>query len=101
MKHLIAMWLKKNIMNLFHYSNTSSILLDENKNIIPICDDIFKSKYLSDISFSNNDYILNTLLSLLPEKIEVHLLDNIIDEYYQEYSGVYLKSKKILKTLEG
>ncbi len=28
-------------------------------------------------------------------------IDNIIDEYYQEYSGVYLKSKKILKTLEG
>ena len=63
------------------YSNSSTILLDENKNVIPICDDIFKSKYLSDISFSANDYTLNTLLSLLPEEIEIHLINTIIDEF--------------------
>lgn len=27
-------------------------------------------------------------------------INHIIDEYYEEYSGVYLKSKKMLKTLE-
>lgn len=32
------------------------------------------AKYLSDVSFSNNDYILNTLLNLLPQKIYLHLV---------------------------
>ena len=63
------------------YSSTESILLDENKNIIDITSDVFKSKYLSDISFSSNDYILNSLLSLLPKKIFIHLIDNCIDEF--------------------
>ena len=30
------------------------------------------AKYLSDVSFSNNDYVLNTLLNLLPSKIYLH-----------------------------
>lgn len=29
-----------------------------------------------------------------------NMINKIIDEYYEEYSGVYLHSKKILKTLE-
>ena len=28
-------------------------------------------------------------------------IDNIINEYYEEYSGIYMKSKKMLKTLES
>ena len=32
------------------------------------------AKYLSDVSFSKNDYILNTLLNLLPQKIYMHLV---------------------------
>ena len=39
------------------------------------------SKYLSDISFSSNDYALNSLLTLLPKKIYIHLIDNVIDEF--------------------
>ena len=69
-----------NIVHLI-YNNDSSILLDENKNIINISDDIFKAKYLSDISFSSNDYALNGLLTLLPKKIYIHLIDNCIDEF--------------------
>lgn len=65
------------------YSNESSILLDENKDIIDISDDIFKAKYLSDITFSSNDYALNTLLNLLPKKIYIHLINNYIDEFIQ------------------
>jgi len=65
------------------YSNESSILLDENKDIINISDDIFKAKYLSDITFSSNDYALNTLLNLLPKKIYIHLINNYIDEFIQ------------------
>ena len=56
------------------YINGESILLDNNKNIVSISDNIFNAKYLSDISFSSNDFALNTLLTLLPEKIEIHLI---------------------------
>lgn len=63
------------------FSSTESILLDENKNLIVVADDIFKAKYLSDITFSSNDYILNSLLTLLPRKIYIHLADGYIDEF--------------------
>ena len=36
---------------------------------------------MSDITFSSNDYALNTLLTLLPKKIYIHLLDNYVDEF--------------------
>lgn len=63
------------------YNSENSILLDENKNIIDISDDIFKAKYLSDITFSSNDYALNSLLTLIPKKIYIHLIDNVVDEF--------------------
>lgn len=63
-----------NILHLI-YANGESILLDEEKNIVPLSDNIFNAKYLSDISFSSNDYALNTLLSMLPKKLEIHLID--------------------------
>lgn len=63
------------------YVNKESILIDEEKNIIPIQDNIFNAKYLSDISFSSNDYCLNTLLSILPKKITIHLINNYEDEF--------------------
>lgn len=50
------------------------ILLDENLNVINIDKDSLNAKYLSDISFSNNDYILNTLLNLLPKHIYLHTI---------------------------
>ena len=57
------------------YINGESILLDAEKNIVPLSDNIFNAKYLSDISFSSNDYALNTLLSKLPKKLEIHIID--------------------------
>lgn len=63
------------------YQNQESMLLDEFKKIIDLSDSILDNKYLSDISFSSNDYTLNTLLSLLPEKIYIHLIDGIQDEF--------------------
>lgn len=56
------------------YMNEDSILLDENKNILAISQDVFNVKYLSDISFSYNDYILNTLLDLIPKELNIHLI---------------------------
>ena len=63
------------------YQNQESTLLDEFKKAIDLDDSILNSKYLSDISFSSNDYTLNTLLTLLPEKIYIHLVDGIQDEF--------------------
>lgn len=56
------------------YNNGESILLDNEKNVVSVSDNIYNAKYLSDISFSSNDFALNTLLTLLPAKIEIHLI---------------------------
>ena len=64
------------------YTNGESILLDENKKIINLNNNSFDAKYLSDISFSSNDYALNALLTLLPKKLEIHVIgyeDEFID----------------------
>lgn len=58
------------------YKNENTILLDNKKNVIPYKNDIINQKYLSDISFSTNDYALNSLLTLLPSKLYIHLIDN-------------------------
>ena len=71
------------------YTNETSILLDKDKNIINVSDDIFKAKYLSDISFSSNDYALNTLLTLIPKKIYIHLINNCIDEFIHTLSLIF------------
>ncbi len=63
------------------YNNSKPILLDENESIINVKKDMLSKKYLSDISFSSNDYILNTLLNLIPRKIHIHLIDENIDEF--------------------
>lgn len=73
------------------FSSSESLLLDENKNLIVMKDDIFKAKYLSDITFSSNDYILNSLLTLLPKKIYVHLVEDTIDEFINTLQLVFEK----------
>lgn len=57
------------------YYNNESIIIDDEKNIISTDDNIFNAKYLCDISFSSNDYALNTLLTIIPQKIIIHVLD--------------------------
>ena len=71
------------------YNNNNSTLLDKDKNQINVSNDIFKAKYLSDISFSSNDYALNTLLTLIPKKIYIHLIDNCIDEFIHTISLIF------------
>ena len=62
---------EKIIVNLI-YINSEGILLDENENYLDLKS--FTSPYLSDVSFSNNDYVINTLIGLLPKKIIIHLI---------------------------
>lgn len=70
------------------YLNQEAILLDKNKNLIPIDNNIVDSKYLSDISFSNNDYVLNTVLNLLPNKLYVHVLSQE-DEFLKTLKNIF------------
>lgn len=74
---------KKSEISMVHliYINQETILIDEFGNSINTDDHLFEAKYLSDISFSSNDYALNTLLTLLPQKINIHLINSNEDEF--------------------
>ncbi len=78
---------KAEIIHLVYLKN-ESILLDEFKNPIPVDDYILDAKYLSDISFSSNDYSLNTLLNLLPKKLYIHILDEQ-DEFIDTLKKIF------------
>lgn len=67
----------ENVSDKIHliYKNKESILLDKSKNIIPVNNNVFNVHYLSDITFSSNDYALNILLTLLPRDLYIHLID--------------------------
>ena len=77
-----------NMVHLVYFRN-NSILLDEHKNVINVSDDIFKAKFLSDINFSANDYVLNGLLTLIPKKIYIHLVENYIDEFIETLGLIF------------
>ena len=89
---------KESKTNLVHliYANNESILLDESKNIISYNDNIFDYKYLSDISFSSNDYALNALLTLLPKKIEAHII-GYEDEFIGTLKSIFTSRVSICK----
>lgn len=57
------------------YQNEESILLNSSKKIIEPDTTMSSFRYLSDISFSSNDLALNTLLTLLPKKLYIHVID--------------------------
>lgn len=71
------------------YLKDTPLLLDENKNVIDIDSNLFNAKYLSDITFSSLDMILNTLLSLLPKKIYIHLIDKEPNEFIDTLSLIF------------
>lgn len=82
---LLKLYIKSNSTNpkIIHllYSPEQISLLDENNNHIDITSIEFNTKYLSDISFSSNDYVLNALLTILPSKIFIHLGNYSPDEF--------------------
>ena len=64
------------------YSRFKTLLLNEDMSIMNFSSDkIFEAKFVSDISFSSNDYALNALLNILPSKIYIHLIDNVVDDF--------------------
>ena len=78
------------------YINGESIILDEKRNIISIANNAFNAKYLSDITFSSNDYALNTLLSLLPKRLDIHIIDNE-DEFIETLKLIFEERVNICK----
>lgn len=62
-------------------SSSGITILDENLDIIEINKNLLGPKYLSDVSFCENDYVLNTILNLLPKKIFLHLVESSIDNF--------------------
>lgn len=64
--------------------NVDTVLLDKDRNVIDTSINLLGAKYLSDISFSSSDMILNTLLNLLPRRIFVHLSDDDDEDEFVE-----------------
>lgn len=80
------------------YNNDNSLLLDESLNIIETNYNQFNSKYLSDISFSSNDYSLNALLCLLPKNIIIHSSSE--DEFINTLKLIFTNRITICKKCE-
>ena len=77
------------------YQSQESILLNEDKQVINTSSSIFDAKYLSDISFSSNDYALNALLNLLPKQLYIHLIDGKEDEFIETLELIFDKRSHI------
>jgi len=82
------------------YLGNECALLDKDKNIIPLQDDNLNTKYLSDITFSANDYALNTLLNLTPKKIIIHLMNGKSDEFIDTIKLIFDKKCEVCSSCE-
>ncbi len=82
------------------YLGGDSILLDKDRNVIPLEDENLNAKYLSDITFSANDYALNTLLNLTPKRIVIHLMDGKSDEFINTLKLIFDKRFEICSSCE-
>ena len=77
------------------YKDKTSIITDDNQNIISYNDNIKKARYISDISFSSNDLALNTLLNIIPKSITIHLVDEYPDEFINTLKLIFGEKVKI------
>lgn len=82
------------IIHLIYFHN-ESVLLDQEKNVIKIDTNLSNAKYISDITFSSNDYCLNTLLNILPKQIFIHLIDSNEDEFINTLKNIFGKKVTI------
>ena len=77
------------------YKDKTSIITDDNQNIISYNDNIKKSRYISDISFSSNDLALNTLLNIIPKSITIHLVNEYPDEFINTLKLIFGEKIKV------
>ena len=83
--NILKLYISSNISKVSNihlvYFNNISILLDDNKKIIDSkSKEYFNAKFLSDITFSDNDYILNYLLNTLPSHLTIHIPADYIED---------------------
>lgn len=78
------------------YQKENSVILDQDHNSISINKKSLTGKYLSDISFNENDYILDFLLSNNPNKLYIHLL-NKEDEFITTLKKIFNNKVEICK----
>jgi len=71
----------------FIYHNDNCLLLDQYLNVIPVNKDIDDIRYLSDITFCDNDYFLSTLLQISPQKLIIHC---------NEYDNDFINTLKLI-----
>ena len=85
--------LNESSCNIVHaiYSKNNIVLLDENLAKIDVLSTMRINNSLCDISFSDNDYVLNCLLSLLPKRIIVHAFDDSDDEFINTLKMIFEK----------
>lgn len=81
------------------YINEEAILLDKQKNVITLAKNNLDKCYLSDISFSTNDYALNSLLTLLPSKLIIHLISPA-DDFINTLQVIFGNSASICTDCE-
>ena len=81
------------------YLNEEAILLDKQKNVITLAKNNLDKCYLSDISFSTNDYALNSLLTLLPSKLIIHLISPA-DDFINTLQVIFGNSASICTDCE-
>ncbi len=62
---------KTSTIHLLYLNNIAYLIDDDGKDIAL---DDFSRTFVSDISFSKNDYVLNTLVGMAPSKVVIHLL---------------------------
>lgn len=68
-------------IHLIYINNQKTLLVDNYKKVISITPKGFTSKIVSDISFSDNDYIFNTLIDISPKKLNIHMVNSEIDDF--------------------
>lgn len=82
------------------YAGGESVLLDKDKSIIPLDSETLNAKYLSDISFSSNDYALNTLLNLTPRRLIIHLIGEKSDEFINTIKLIFENRYELCSSCE-
>lgn len=85
--NILRLYINSNIskvsnINLVYYNN-KAILLDDNKQVIDSkSSEALNAKFLSDITFSDNDYVLNYLLNTLPAHLTIHFPINRMEDEF-------------------
>lgn len=83
------------------FSTNKIILLDENYIKIDFSNsELSEAKFLSDITFSENDYVLNYILNVIPTKLIVHI-SNSNSDYADFLNTLKLIFEKKLVILQG